>query len=73
MFIIRTNLAIKLDYATPAKSTAEDYQRSHTQNVLNRIAYSYFQQEKHLEDLKKHISLELMLEGMTLPKSVKFG
>ena len=72
-FVIHTNLAIKLGYLNPSRDTAEEYQRAHTQNILNRIAFRYFKQDKYLEDLKKHLSVELLLEGMSLPSSIKSG
>lgn len=64
---------VKLHYRLPAKTLMEKYQRNHSQNVLNRVANSYFQHPKHLESLKAYLAIELFLdETMEQLSDIKF-
>ena len=69
---IRPNMGVVVHYIKPTRDAAEEYRREHEKNVLNRIAFTYFQQEKYMDDFKKHVATELLLEGLSLPADVEF-
>lgn len=61
--ILRADVQIKLDYFKPARTEIEQYHRAHVTNVLNKIAYRFFDNPEEAERLRKHIMTELLLEG----------
>jgi len=71
MFKIRANAVIELVYTFPAKTPSEQYHRAHVKNVLNRIAYRFFDDPDEADRLRKRINTELLLEGQSLPEHLE--
>lgn len=70
MIVIKADASVRLDYLRPPRDTAEKYHRAHTENVLDRIAFRYFDSIEMQEALRNHINTELLLEGLSLPESI---
>ncbi len=68
----RLLLEVRVAYRLPTRSEAEQFRRDHAENVLNRIANTYFQQDAYMTAFKKHAATELLLEGLALPTDLKF-
>lgn len=69
--VLRAEVKIKLEYFRPARTELEKHQRAHTTNVLNRIAYRFFENPEEAERLRKHIMTELLLEGYSPDEPIK--
>jgi len=71
---ININVDIKLHhYRMPFNNEWEQYNRAHTQNILNRAAFRFVLTDALQEVLLKHVKTEFLLEGLDIPKSITFG
>lgn len=57
------NLQLQLEYPNPSVTTEEAYKRNHEQNMFNRIALRYFQDDVVRAELLNIIKLEMLLES----------
>ena len=69
---VKVELTMDLSYVHPSKDQREQFMRNHQQNMINRVAFNYFRNGTAMEDLKNHIATELLLEGESIPSSIKF-
>lgn len=57
------NLQLQLEYPNPSATEEEAYKRNHEQNMFNRIALRYFQDDVVRAELLNIIKLEMLLES----------
>jgi hypothetical protein len=69
---VQVSCDLKLQWFSQALNEAETYKRAHAQNVFNRIAFTYFKDQDHLNALIDQVKVELLLEGQHLPEDTKF-